>query len=90
MHVSLDDPAPEELQGTADATWGLTKDVFGYLAMRSSAAVLHGVKGISHTAHPAMRCAPRHGQARLIPFGSINGMMSRHAQHTHTHTHTHN
>jgi len=42
-----------------------------------------------HTAHPAMRCAPRHGQARLIRFGSINGTMSRHAQHTHTHTRTH-
>ena len=46
-HISLDETAPRELQGTADATWGLAKDIFGYIATRSGAAILHGVKSIN-------------------------------------------
>ena len=45
-HVTLDSPAPLELQGHADATWGLPTDVFGYVATRSGAAIAHGVKNI--------------------------------------------
>lgn len=47
LEVSLDEPAPAELQGMADATWGLQKDVFGYVATRHCAAILHGVKNIN-------------------------------------------
>ena len=45
-HIDLDEPAPSELQGTADATWGLSKDVYGYIATRSGAAIMHGVKSV--------------------------------------------
>ena len=47
VEINLDEAAPAELQGTADATWGLQKDVFGYIATKHGAAIMHGVKNIN-------------------------------------------
>ena len=48
--VKLDEPAPVELQGTADATWGAVgpeKDISGMVLTRCGGAVVHGTNNIN-------------------------------------------
>jgi hypothetical protein len=44
-HVDLDEPAPSDLEGHADATWG-DRNVYGLILMFAGAAVLHQTKKI--------------------------------------------
>ena len=47
LEVDLDEQAPPDLRGDADATWGTEGgDRIGYLATRCCAAVAHGIKSI--------------------------------------------
>ena len=47
LEVDLDEQAPPDLRGDADATWGTEGgDRIGYVATRCCAAVAHGVKSI--------------------------------------------
>ena len=52
--VLLDEEAPAELQGTADATWGLEKDVYGVLVTKNGAAVVHGAGTVNVVCEASM------------------------------------